>query len=88
MIWSFVVVAGTSYCLLLLCLYIKGEATEGLRCAHAVGQGLRSRNVNGEFPIGVYCPIPVPVGANFPRPRPCEGSRGALLPHPRLRSGI
>ena len=70
------------------CLYIKGEATEGLRCAHAVGQGLRSRNVNGEFPIGGYCPIPVPVGANFPRPHPREGSWGALLLHPHPRSRI
>ena len=46
------------------------------------------RNVNGELPVGGYCPIAVPAGENFPRSCPREDSRGAFLPHPRPRSGI
>jgi len=59
---------------------------QGLICRREGGRV--HRDVNGEFSIGGYRPIPVPAGANFPRPRPREGSRGALLPHPRPRSGI
>ena len=49
---------------------------------------MSDRNVNREFPVGGYCPIPIPAGANFPRPSPREGSWGAFLPHPHLCSGI
>ena len=54
----------------------------------AVRPHVMFRNVNGEFSVGGYCPIPVPTGEKFPRPRPREGSWGALLPHPHPRSGI
>ena len=46
-----------------------------------------TKDGNGEFPVGFCLPIPVPTGEKFPRPRPCQGSRGTISPHPRTQAG-
>jgi hypothetical protein len=49
---------------------------------------LTLRDVNGNFPVGEWLPIPVPAGAKIPRLCPREHSRGSFFSHPRPRRGI
>jgi hypothetical protein len=47
-----------------------------------------SRDGNGDFPVGEWLPIPIPVGTKIPRLRPRERSRGSFFSHPHPRRGI
>jgi len=46
----------------------------------------RTRDINGEFPIGECFPIPVLMRKKLPRPRPRKMSQGRFSPHPHPRA--